>query len=438
MKLLFVVLSLELLTGCGARSGLPSAVESDAAPASGGAGGTAGAGEGGAPGGGSGGTVAGACSELALVEPVLAVEAELSATYDEMLQLTESSDDGARVTGVFVRIAQETKVVHHASLQPWTSWPADESLGPVHSTTLEAAYGPSAGRAASSRFAIAAPRKEATFVPDLDPDADGPGPGPFVTLTGEVASFVVPRALGVAGSPTHLVGSNDDFAVVGNVVLGDVAKKTPRVGCSLIQPPRAGAVAEGDGWLVASSTGAPVGACGEPGPPPAVPTRIDVWRIAPDAGGTYVTSIDGGDQIVDVQTAPHADGLYVVWSQASLEPGWTIRAARVSGSKNAVVAGPVGVQIPGESSLSFRATAMGDQLAVVRRNDFFGSSPAMHLSVFDEALGLVGSGALETEEVLTGPTTALGSRDGRSLLVGYTSSGKMPWRVRIARFDCSP
>jgi hypothetical protein len=446
MKAALFFAALTVAVGCGSRSGLLSRLETDASGGGGGQGGSPNGGSSGLPSGGGGGAPSGGtggaggvvtCNALDLLSPVLQVEPGPANTLDDGLVLTESSDEGARVTGVFVRqSAKLTNVVHHVSLFPWTSWPTSEILGPVRNTTLESdEY--DVARSPGSRVALAARLAENTFLPDLDPDLDGPPAGPYVPLPDIYPADVALRAANLQAT-SHLVATGDGVSVSASVVVdGALVSSTGKLGCSATQPPRIGAVPFQDGWLVAASTGAPPFSCDDPGaPPPGPPDQIDVYRIDAQGGAGLVTVLGPAKQIIDLHTAPHPSGMYVVWSDAA-QPALAIFAARVDGVSGVAV-GATSVQAPGEISSGFRATALGTRLLVARKNGDFASSQKILLSLFDESLTSIATGSLEWPHSIVGPTSALGSRDGRSLLIAFTTQQNQKFRAQLARFDCEP
>jgi hypothetical protein len=430
MKLALYFVALTVSIGCGSRSGLSSRIETDAAAGGGGQGGSPNGGTGGA-----GGVVT--CNALGLLSPVLQVEPGPANALDDGLVLTESSAEGARVTGMFVRqTAKFDSIIHHVSLFPWTSWPTSEILGPVRNTTL-ASGELAVGRSPGSRVALAVRLTENTFLPDLDPDLDGAPVGPFVPLPDIYPADVAPRG-GDLGGTSHLVATGDGASVAASVVSnGVLVSSTSKLGCSATQAPRIGAVPFQDGWLVAASTGAAPFTCGKPGAPhPGPPDQIDVYRIDAQGGASLVTVLGPATQIIDLQTASHPNGMYVVWSDAA-QPALEIFAARVD-AVSGVAVGATSVQVPGESSSSFRSTAMGDRLLVARKTGAFPSSHEILLSLFDESLTSITTGSLEWPHSIVGPTSALGSRDGRSLLIAFTTQQNQKFRAQIARFDCAP
>ncbi len=448
MKRALFLAVLTVSVGCGSRSGLSSGLDTDAGVGgvgqggspSGGSGGLP-SGGGGAPGGGTGGSGGAGgvvtCNSLELVSPVLLVQPGAANALDDGLALTESSDDGARVTGVFVRkSAMFANTLHHVSLFPWTNWPTDEVLGPVRNTTLESGEF-DVGRAPGSRVALAARLVENTFMPELDPDSDGAPAGPYVPLPDIYPAGVTLREADFGGT-SHLIATGDGVSVGATLVVkGALLNSTGKLGCSATQAPRISAVPFQDGWLVAASTGAPPFACEEPGaPPPGPPDQIDVYRIDVQGNASLVTVVGPAKQILDLQTASHPSGMYVVWSDAA-QPTPEIFAARVDAVAGVAVLA-TSVQAPGESSFGFRATALGDRLLVARKNAEVASSQKILLSLFNESLTPIATASLEWPHSIVGPTSALGSRDGRSFLVAFTTQQNQKFRAQLARFDCVP
>ena len=377
------------------------------------------------------------CNAFVPLSPVLEVEPGPANALDDGLVLTESTDDGSRVTGVFVRqTSKPTNILHHVSLLPWASWPTSKNLGPVHDTTLESGEF-DVGRSPGSHVALAVRLTQNSFVPNLDPNLEGPPTEPFVALPDIYPADVTPQAAGLSGT-SHLVSTGDGSSVAASVLTNGVwVSSTGKLGCSAPQGPRIGAVAFQDGWLVAASTGVPPLTCDNLGAPqPGLPQQIDVYRITAKGGISLVTVLGPAQQIIELQTAPHPSGMYVVWSDAN-PPAVGIFAARVDGVSGVAV-GATPVQAPGETTLGFKATALGNRLMVARRNGDFASSQAVLLSLFDESLTSITNGSLESPDPVVGPTSALGSRDGRSVLIAFTTQANQKFRAHIARFDCAP
>lgn len=246
------------LSACGSRSTL---LAGDGPPTGGSAQGGSpqgGSPQGGSPQGGAGGQ--GPCTSLAIHPPVLAAPAEGDLEFDSSLRLTASSDDGLRVTGVFVRKLKSSEAaVYHTTLSPWKTWPADANL-PVRPTLIHPLDHPAPARSPGGHFTFATLTAAGVFLfPALDPDVSGQAPSPGdIPLPGADVTFVAPRATWQSG-PTHLAGSFDSPAQIGTLLREDgTVTATASLGCASVQPSSAAAVPFQDGWLAAVSSGSPV------------------------------------------------------------------------------------------------------------------------------------------------------------------------------------
>jgi hypothetical protein len=429
-----VAIGLSLCTACGSRSSLLVAAGGGAGTGAVGGNGGSSAGGTGAT-GGLGGTVT-SCSSLVKIEPTLEVGAASGADDDD-LRLTAIGDGQGEVTASFERlVGKGPGVVHHVTLSPWTSWPASGVLGDVHSTFIEVDSRHQPVRTSGGLYGFAArlASGEAAFVTGADPHADGALGNEFA-LDGIDAMFAAARGSApVAGDATHLVGT---FTTPGAVLSQRVSESAPvgptmTLACASGQAPRAGAVAFQDGWLVAVSTGTPFGGCFDPSLPGS-PHRVELLAVGatPSEAPAVVTGIDVGETVIDVQAAPHPDGIWVGWKTVNGATGnGDLFVMRVD-VKNGTVVGPVAVSA-GENTSGFALAALGPWLAVVREPD----PGTIALSVHDASLATLATASYAPGPLL-GLGAALGSPNGGSVLVGW-SAQDAGFRVRLARFDCVP
>lgn len=417
---------LEVVVGGGSAAGGGGADDSVTSSSSG---------AGGAGAGGAG--VQEECSQLALVDPVLTIEGEPSIAFDDYVRFAASSDDSRQVTATLLRqLSGQPTVVHHATLSPWEQWPSSGDLAPQHSTLIAVDGTQAPGRAPGGHFAFSAGQPDGVaFYSGLDPHADGGGSQKPISIEGIDAEFTVARSPGLSG-PTHLVGTytSSPGEILGTVVTeGEAALPSVSLGCSTGQPASGDAIAFGDGWIAAVSSGSAMA----PGCAPEIPgspTRIDVLFIGPDASISLIASI-ATPIVIRTAVAPHPLGAYITWLQSA--PGEAaMRAARVEMAKG-LVAGPVDVDLPDELPGSMVAAAVGRRLAVARSRSKQGAPYSLVVSVLDEDLSFKAA-AVRDLPPWWGPTSAIGSPDGYGLLVGWIETGKQPWQARVARFDCGP
>jgi hypothetical protein len=430
-----VVASLAIACGaCGARNALDVA----GATVGGGAsspGTSASIGSGAGPGsGGSDGGLPPSCSALARVEPIVGLEPTFSGGDADLLRLTPMRGDSGEVACVFVARAPGGQlIVHHTAFAPWPSWPADAQLGPVHATfdvVSSAPFAAPSAKAGRYALAVGVPGSYVGFFGENDPHVEGAGTLPEISLAGVDAECLAARAEGLSG-PTHFAGvfyGGGNNVVDGHAVTTDAAIWAVPIGCASVQPARAAAVAWGEGWLVAVSSGAPFGNC--PQPMPGLPEHIDLLLMGSSAW-TPLASIMTGT-VVDVAVAPHPAGAYVVWSDHDGAAGTQLHAARFSAAPPTLEAQADLTPADG-SGASFVVAAMGSRLAVARR----GSAGDLVVSIYDESLALLASTSF-TPGVFTGPTSLLGAPSGDGVIVAWTSQDAHPWHGAMARFDCGP
>lgn len=408
-------LSLALVAGgCGSRSPL--------ALGSGGEGGAAGAPA------GTGGTSVSACSALSPRAPVLTLPGATASELDDALGLVPL--DAGDVAGAFVRKGDDGSLrVLHTRFSPWAEWPPEVSTGSVHSTSLVVDDTPKLARAAAGGYAMAArfdpgPR----LYPAIEPTTSGSGATP-IALAGIDAMFVA------SNETRFLTGTFSPNVSHGTAISGGSVVSSFDLGCAASsgQPVTAGAVEWGGGFLVAASSAVPFGGCADPtanGPA----TRIEIVAVDANGVASSVTGADVGGTVISLRTAPHPDGLFVAYTVSGASAGPTLRLARVDLAQAKWV-GPVGVGAPGEQPGGFAVAALGSRVAVARKVQ--SATATQRVSVFDAALGEVATGS-DSPPLASIPTDALGSPDGGSLLVAWTSNGSSEFRVHVTRFDCVP
>ncbi len=405
--------------GCGARTSLleggggASASASDAsAQASTGA---------------TGGHIRPCGGKLAAVDPVVTLEQ--APGFDDSIRLTFASNDQQTVAPVFAHLPPSGPVVlRHAAFSPWQAWPTSGVLGPVRDTGVSTESGPFVAPAADGTFALAlgTPAGHVAFYGAVNPFANGPGAAAPLAVDGIDPEFVVARA--GPSSAAHLVGAFGDFSTLYAEVASDTVSAGVPLGCAAPQPTSAAAVPFGDGWLVAASTGAPLGAC--PSVAAGDPTRIDVLAIGLDGSAQPIASIPT-DIVVSVAAAPHPDGAYVVWLGVSSTGAADYHAARI-GAAEAPVAGPIAVTPSDMSGGAFAVATLGRDLVFGR----VGASGELLLSRFDESLSLRSTTSFQAG-AFSGPTAILASPDEDAILVAWTAT-EQPSKVQVERFDCMP
>jgi hypothetical protein len=354
--------------------------------------------------------------------------------------LATSSDDGQQLTVAFARQPVESPgpftEIRHATLAPWSAWPAGGPLSPVHGTFAHPQLSPALAvdRAPGNRFALLVAHEfGASFAPAVEPNASNTGG--TTTPPG-----VEPRFVSLGPSGSHLVGTltPDGELVASEVrVTGAGIEITSTViGCAA-QPIEADAVPYADGWLVALSNGknAPTaGGCpgGSAGAGP--PTRVDLLWVHPGTSFDFAGGLDAGAPIQSVRAAPHADGAWLVYRVVSGGKVAPIRVARRNVAQAGFV-GPGDLGTEADFPLEFDAAALGDRLVIAWGNDPAGNPADLMLSVFDESIAPIATTAFEPS--FYGPLSVIGSPDAKSLVVGWatTSFGR---RIQLARFDCVP
>ncbi|MBK7582014.1 MAG: hypothetical protein IPI67_17635 [Myxococcales bacterium] len=431
-----------LALACGSRSGLldPGL---DAGPGGGGdssggspSGGTSSGGNpggggpsGGGPSGGSGGVVVGPCTTLTEHPPVLTPDNVPAPALDDGLRLVPTSPDAQQLTAVWVRKNPAGKLtLRHATLSPWSAWPSDGVLGSVHNSGVGTDSSFQLAPAGSGRFSVLVRNGNGPVLHrNLDAFVPGVGPQP-VPLPG-----IDPMFLASPDGAGYLAGTFD-VGALGQLLRAtriDAAGNTselPTLGCASGQAPRSSAVAFGDHWLVGLSRSAGVSGCSAT--PPAPPSSLDVLAVAKDGSITPLTTYSDGSTIVDVQSAQHPAGLYLVWWASSFTK--SIQALRVNANTGETV-GPFELFPGALTQQSFAVGSLGTQLIVARRSAF----DTLTVDVFDESLTFVSEVSIVASQNI-GPSAVFGSPTGESLVVGWTQNVNGAFRVQLTRIDCSP
>lgn len=432
--------------GCGARTSLALAEDSPGeTPSSGGTGGSSGAagasGAGGSAGSATGGTGGAACTPVERVLPVVEVEGTPE-TFDANPRLVPSSDDGQQVTLAFARMPVEGPAwstrIHHTPLRPWQTWP-DSPVGPLHDSfahpDLQQAF--AVGQSPGSRFGLLVSHvSSASFAPVVDPG--GASVGPTTTVDGSSPLFVR------HGWGGHLLGTlGESGEVLATVVVPApgpeeawIPTSTTVLGCADMAPVSS-AEKYGADWLVALSNGQnTVGAgCAPTQDGPGLPNRLDVVRVDPGGSAAYVLGLQEDAPIAQLVTAPHPNGIWVLWTVATGAPS-PIRLARFEPGTGGLI-GPY--VVTEDFSPNFDAVAWDGRLAVVW-HDALDSQPALTVAVLDDAGAELATGSVEVDAAV-GSLSMVGSPDGESVLVAWTG-----WptpelgssRVQLARIDCIP
>lgn len=421
-----------VMTACGAT-------ESDGAPGDAGTSGSAGS-AGSAATGDAGGTIpvpdaepdasrggTGSCAALVPVEP----ELELAPSEDPLdwhSDLTLSSDSGERVTLVSLRTGKspsfESTLVM-ASFEPWQSWPASGVLEPVEPVQPLVAWNEwfVTSPAPNDRFALLGQLEHGSlnFVPGVTPAG---GPSSYGPASGLHARFV---AAAPWGSLLGTTSAADELIVTfaEETATGFSAMELG-FGCAENTAPPADAEAYDDGFLLGMAHGTndepPGCTTGSAAAGPA--RRISVFRMTP-SWKNEVASFVVDDVVGSLKTAPHPDGLWLVWRAAD-----RLHWARVEATTGAVI-GPAPLPSPVEMSYEHAPTALGRNLAVAWTRP--GAAPrVVEVTVLGELGATLANTTIETKNASTPAIAA--SPVGDSVVVAW-SDHDGPARLR--RFDCT-
>ncbi|MFO0590587.1 MAG: hypothetical protein U0441_23800 [Polyangiaceae bacterium] len=395
---------------------------------------------------GSGGSAgAPACTSLTFGDPksdLLTPENGLD-YYD--VQLTASSDDGARLTALLTTPQNGAHAVSHVSLSPWQDWPSGGELSPIYATSIVTGSFPIGAPAMGDRFSIFT--DDATdevnglnLYPDLDPNESGQGPSDTtISLSGDDVSFLVPpEGTPEAAAPVkYLVGSYYYPTQSATSVFGDGSTKdTVPIGCTTDNLASAGAVPFKMEWLVALAVDAASPTDCE-GASPGPSNRIAVMDVTGYGGATLLTSIDV-EGITEVHGAPHEKGMYLVWTVSHSGPD-AVQIARYDATTDTLV-GPINLAEDGELNLGVSIARVGSSLLVARgRLPASGAADAgMMLTLLDEDLNRLFEAPLVPTLPYGGPRALYGSPDGKGAVLGWVEQSSGVGRARLTRLDCSP
>jgi hypothetical protein len=412
----------ESAAGSAGIGGTSSSGGSSAAGGSGGDGGTSGVSGGGI--GGSAGASA-ECEGLELTEPVATVDPN-GEGQDSRPQLINVSDEAGVVTTVYVHESSAALRLRHASFSPWKAWIPE--LVTTFETTTAPMLGPvfAVGTGAQERFPILIeqPGQPAAFLSSVS--AWGNGGAPEFDLWGSEPKFVtggINGSMAAAYENSELYLSLATQAEVPNVIT--LACATP--------PPLGDGEAVGEEWLIATSSGHPLGQYCSPAFPYAPPDRIEIDRFACTGANCFssqhLATLVVGAPVESLTTAPHSEGLWVTWkSTANGTP--RIEWALYRPSTNELTGG----SISGASDwpLMHASAALGDSLVVVWANDPGGSPPDLVATVLSDSGAVTATTAIEPPFV--GSFSVVGAPSADSFVIAWSEGS--PQRVRLARFDC--
>lgn len=457
-----------LATACGARSSLHA--EADAAAGGGGtttssstsaststtsttSTSTSTSSTGGGGTGGSGGTggATGACSVLEIAGAPAKLQGE-SGYHQRRPTWALASDDGARVAllsswKLAEGPAYPPGIVHHATFEPWLDFPSGLELGPSYSVSEDGGASFAAAGAKDDHFALlyadASPALGGVWLrDDLMPFASDLSQGTSADTWASEALFL---AQGPGG---HLLGTQVVGAGTGSAYLlramvseqyGSVAEPTDLACAS--GPMRADAVAAGDKWLMAMSSGGPVGMpqCGdaEPGWP------YEVQILSVTSGSFAKTdSLGAPGGATEVKMAPRPDGAWVV---IGTPPGQVVSGmflgARLDLDGKVLSMFPVGgTDVSQEIVLNETLTVagVGDFLAAAWVDVGGDEGPFLRVKTFDSAGDPAGHVEIFPAGAFVGAPALIGSPLTSSALLAWTESpgpGGLD-EIRVVRIDC--
>ncbi len=444
--------------GCGGRSQLHDSIAGPAA-AGDGAGGSSSTSSASTSSttGGSGGAPP-ACQALVLSGPPITYEPS-SSEHGSRPSLVPATDDGALVSVVFLREPLEGPYegpsrVASATLSPWGSWPSslgpeDQAVGFFGDPFAAAPAMPEAQPGFSVLFYL--PTNSFPSDMFLAPAvATGTSYDPFPAgVSWDAWEPAWPSAL-ARGASGHLaayqlgMGPSSYLSVaLVDAPSGDMTVM-PEVACASA-PFTVDAIPAAGGFLVATATGRPFGACplddGIPGPA----TELDVIRLDQETMTlSLAASFEEIDPIAHVALAPRADGAWLVWQStgASAESPPPIQAVPLD-EQGAPAGAVFSVTGSGQTTGPFAAAALGARLAVAWIDWLDPSSPTIRLDLFDEEGAFVSGASLGTSGawLYDASLALLASPDGTALLASWADESDQPppapATVRVARFACT-
>jgi hypothetical protein len=370
--------------------------------------------------------------------------------------LVPATEDGERMSVVFSHESVDDPILGferaaHVTFAPWGSWP--EGLGPP----LQAApfFGaPFAAAPASPgkqpgfsallhRYTNANPTN-VYFAPAVDAATDYMEYPEGVWVDSGEPSW--PTAL-ARGSPGYLAAYQVEHSPFWHMRLALIDEASlavsvlDDVSCGDV-PLSAGVIPAAGGFLVATATGEPFGACsmidGGVGPP----RSVHVLRVDQAAKTiSLAASFEGEEPVAQIATAKRPDGAWLVWREAaaSKEPFPPIKAVVLDESGAAV--GPVVLLTKeGQTGGPFAAAALGSGLVVAWIEPLDATSATIRLGLFDE------TGSLVEDELYTTPASWIYeaslslamSPDGAQILLAWADGGPdLTSAVRVARFSCA-
>jgi len=455
-----------LATACGSRSSLHA--EADAAAGGGGAAtsastssststtsttsssSTGGGGAGGAGGtGGGGGT--GVCSVLEIAGAPALLQGG-SAYHQHRPTWALASDDGAQVALLSAwKLAEgpidPPGIVHHATFQPWFDFPSGGEIGPSYGVSDDGGASFAAARAKNDSFALlyvdGSPSIGGVWLrDDLTPTTTSLSQGTSVDTWASEGLFA---AQGPGG---HLLGTQVASAGTGSAYLlramvseqyGSVAEPT-NLACAS-GPMRADAVEAGGKWLMAMSSGGPVGMppCGDANL--GWPYEVQILSVT-QGSFSKTDSLGAPGGATDVKMAPRSDGAWVV---LGTPPGQVVSGmflgARLDLDGKVVATFPVGGdEVAQEIVLNETLTLAGvnDFLAAAWLDVGGDKGPFLRVKTFDSAGVPAGHVEIFPGGSFVGAPALIGSPLTSSVLLAWTESpgpGDLD-EIRVVRIDC--
>lgn len=371
------------------------------------------------------GYVAQSCDLLVPTVPSLMKLAEVTTRTANPLGLARASDDSHCVSVVTTKSGSfnDTPKLLGLSFEPWSNWPKNGTLGPMLEVPLSKPSGIfTLGPSDDRRIALAWQDQALNVMFGWDLDVD--------TFNGTYESLNdmhAPSAIGTSGIG-HLVSALGVSYQATQIWNGDGAASEQFYGGCADTAVNMGIEPYGQGFLWAASTGSnnvndvcSYSTTAAPGHA----TRIAIGQIAESCCSHTLWNFEIGDTVAVMKTAPHPEGLWVVW-QTDTSGSRRIYWMRI-GLDPTLVLGPGAASGPDDVPGDFAVAALGNKLAVAWGNDL--SQPHLSLSLIDEKGRVTRNDpALEVPELhnlsmISGPA-------GAGLLIGFSDGNLM-------RLDCA-
>jgi|GEM_PF-2591534 len=370
------------------------------------------------------GYLARSCDLLVQADPALVRLDGVSPA--ESIGLAHATDDARCVSVVTTQSgpAGDTTGLAGISFEPWSNWPKSGAIGPLSTIALPDvpsgafAVGPSVDHRIALVWQTEAGR--ALLSTDLDPETYV---GSHRELTDASPAWVMNEsemghALGVQLGlrQTIAVWSHDESAFA-----------SFRVACA-DTPTKLGIEPFRQGFIWASSNGSrnTEGGCPTTMTNPGPATRIEIGQILDYCCSERLWSFEFEGVVTELKTAPHPEGIWIVWQMDDASDRRRLRWMRV-GQEPHIVLGPGSVGDDDRISAGFAVAAVGRKLAVAWRSDAARSRLA--LALIDET-GRVQRDDPAVEVPQVGSLSMASGPAGAGVLVAFSEGSLM-------RLDCA-